>query len=66
MANALDVKRRENDLVDVIKAQDIADFPDLNLAESLQRVPGVSIDRDGGEGRTITVRGLVPTSPPSA
>ncbi len=58
LANALDIKRRENDLVDVIKAQDIADFPDLNLAESLQRVPGVSIDRDGGEGRTITVRGL--------
>ena len=41
LANALDIKRRENDLVDVIKAQDIADFPDLNLAESLQRVPGV-------------------------
>lgn len=60
LANALDVKRRENDLVDVIKAQDIADFPDLNLAESLQRVPGVSIDRDGGEGRSITVRGLGP------
>jgi TonB-dependent receptor len=60
LANALDIKRRENDLVDVIKAQDIADFPDLNLAESLQRVPGVSIDRDGGEGRTITVRGLGP------
>lgn len=60
LASALDTKRRENDLVDVIKAQDIADFPDLNLAESLQRVPGVSIDRDGGEGRTITVRGLGP------
>lgn len=60
LANALDLKRRENDIVDVIKAQDIADFPDLNLAESLQRVPGVSIDRDGGEGRTITVRGLGP------
>jgi iron complex outermembrane receptor protein len=60
LANALDIKRRENDLVDVIKAQDIADFPDLNLAESLQRVPGVSIDRDGGEGRSITVRGLGP------
>ncbi|ALL12262.1 TonB-dependent receptor [Caulobacter henricii] len=58
LANALDTKRRENDMVDVIKATDIADFPDLNLAESLQRIPGVSIDRDGGEGRTITVRGL--------
>ena len=58
LANAIDVKRRSNDIVDVIKAEDIADFPDLNLAESLQRIPGVAIDRDSGEGRTITVRGL--------
>ena len=52
------MKREENAIVDVITAEDIADFPDLNLAESLQRVPGVQIDRDGGEGRTINVRGL--------
>ncbi|HWT50637.1 MAG TPA: TonB-dependent receptor, partial [Caulobacter sp.] len=45
-------------MVDAINAEDIADFPDANLAESLQRLPGVSIDRDNGEGRTITVRGL--------
>ncbi|WP_395444857.1 TonB-dependent receptor plug domain-containing protein [Caulobacter sp. UC70_42] len=44
--------------VDVIVAEDIAKFPDQNLAESLQRVPGISIVRDGGEGRAITVRGL--------
>jgi iron complex outermembrane receptor protein len=44
--------------VDSINAEDIADFPDTNLAESLQRLPGVSIDRDNGEGRSITVRGL--------
>ncbi len=56
----LDAKRRETNVVDVIVAEDIADFPDLNLAESIQRVPGVSIDRDAGEGRTITVRGLGP------
>lgn len=54
----LDAKRRETNMVDVIVAEDIADFPDLNLAESIQRVPGVAIDRDAGEGRSITVRGL--------
>lgn len=58
LASAINQKRNENDIVDVINAEDIADFPDLNLAESLQRIPGVSIDRDGGEGRSITVRGL--------
>jgi iron complex outermembrane receptor protein len=45
-------------VVDAIKAEDIAQFPDLNLAESLQRIPGVSISRINGEGRQITVRGL--------
>ncbi|HEY0647217.1 TonB-dependent receptor [Phenylobacterium sp.] len=58
LASAIQVKKAETDIVDVINAEDIADFPDLNLAESLQRIPGVAIDRDGGEGRTITVRGL--------
>lgn len=54
----LAAKRREATVVDVIVAEDIADFPDLNLAEAIQRVPGVAIDRDAGEGRSITVRGL--------
>ncbi len=54
----LDAKRRSANAIDVIVAEDIADFPDLNLAESIQRVPGVAIDRDAGEGRSITVRGL--------
>ena len=56
--NALNIKRNETDMVDAISAEDIADFPDLNLAESIQRIPGVSIDRDAGEGRSLTVRGL--------
>ena len=60
LANALNIKRRETGMVDAISAEDIADFPDTNLAESIQRIPGVSIDRDAGEGRTITVRGLGP------
>ncbi|WP_448502940.1 TonB-dependent receptor [Sphingomonas sp.] len=55
---ALDVKRNSVAAVDAIVAEDIAKFPDQNLAESLQRIPGISIQRDGGEGRAITVRGL--------
>ncbi|WP_370167332.1 TonB-dependent receptor, partial [Marisediminitalea sp.] len=46
--------------VDAISAEDIGDFPDTNLAESLQRITGVSIDRSGGEGQLITVRGFGP------
>lgn len=57
--SALSVKKNTDGIVDVIKAEDIAKFPDANLAESLQRVPGVSLARgEGGEGRQITVRGL--------
>lgn len=55
---ALDVKRNSVSAIDVIVAEDIAKFPDQNLAESLQRIPGITIQRDGGEGRAITVRGL--------
>ena len=60
LRSAIGASASDNGIVDVIKAEDIANFPDLNLAESLQRVPGVAIDRDAGEGRTITVRGLGP------
>ncbi|MEH3123559.1 MAG: TonB-dependent receptor [Sphingomonas phyllosphaerae] len=55
---ALNVKRESVGAVDAIVAEDIAKFPDQNLAESLQRIPGISIQRDAGEGRAITVRGL--------
>ena len=58
LEKALEIKRSETGVVDAIVAEDIADFPDLNLAESLQRIPGVSIARDAGEGRQISVRGL--------
>jgi TonB-dependent receptor len=57
---ALAEKREDRGIVDVIKAEDIGKFPDTNLAEALQRVSGVVIDRDAGEGRNITVRGLGP------
>ena len=51
LASALNLKRNAVGSVDAIVAEDIAKFPDQNLAESLQRVPGISIQRDGGEGR---------------
>lgn len=58
LARALVAKREESVAVDSILAEDIGKFPDLNLSESLQRIPGVSITREGGEGRQISVRGL--------
>ena len=51
-------KRMANAFVDVITSQDIGKFPDKNVADSLQRVPGVIIDRDGGEGKNVSIRGL--------
>ena len=59
--SALAEKRAETGAVDSILAEDIGKFPDSNLAESMQRVPGVTLSRgDGGEGRNISVRGLGP------
>lgn len=60
LGRALDTKREAGGVVDSISAEDIGKFPDTNLAESLQRITGVSIDRSGGEGQKITVRGFGP------
>lgn len=60
LAKALDDKRDQNVAIDAIYAEDISKFPDLNLADALQRLPGVAIARDAGEGRQISVRGLGP------
>lgn len=58
LEKALDMKRQSLDASDSIMAEDIAKFPDMNVSESLQRIPGVNITRESGEGRQITVRGL--------
>lgn len=58
LEQAMDIKRESSGVVDAIVAEDIGKFPDANLAESLQRIPGVSIDRDAGEGNNVTVRGF--------
>ncbi len=60
LGRAMDSKREAGGVVDSISAEDIGKFPDTNLAESLQRISGVSIDRFGGEGQLITVRGFGP------
>ncbi|NIB44199.1 TonB-dependent receptor [Pseudomaricurvus alkylphenolicus] len=60
LKRAMDVKRDAVGVVDAIASEDIGKFPDQNVAESLQRIPGVSIDRSGGEGQYVTVRGLGP------
>ena len=58
LEQSLDMKRQANDSSDSIMAEDIAKFPDLNVSESLQRIPGITLARDQGEGRQISVRGL--------
>lgn len=60
LQRSMDVKRSASGVVDAISSEDIGKFPDTNLAESLQRITGVSIDRSGGEGQLITVRGFGP------
>jgi TonB-dependent receptor len=60
LAASSDIKRDGQGVVDAITAEDIGEFPDTNLAESLQRISGVSIDRRNGEGSTVTVRGFGP------
>lgn len=57
---SMDLKRDAKGVVDAINAEDMGDFPDTNLAESLQRITGVSIDRERGEGARVTVRGFGP------
>jgi iron complex outermembrane receptor protein len=60
LARAIDQKKNADGVVDGIVAEDIADFPDLNISESLQRITGVTINRTLGEGQQVSVRGLAP------
>jgi TonB-dependent receptor len=60
LTSSMTLKREALGVVDGIVAEDIGKFPDTNLAESLQRISGVSIDRSIGEGSRVTVRGVGP------
>lgn len=61
LARAANIKRNEATVSDVIAAEDIGKYPDVNIAESLQRVTGVQITRSRGAGSSISVRGLSPS-----
>jgi iron complex outermembrane recepter protein len=60
LVDSMDIRRQSTGVVDAITAIDIGKFPDQNLAEALQRIPGVSINRVNNEGSQITVRGFGP------
>ena len=60
LRESMNIKRNAQGVVDAISAEDIGKFPDTNLAESMQRITGVSIDRSNGEGSKVTVRGMGP------
>src|SRR5690606_39839400 len=60
LERSMDVKRDSAGVVDAISSEDIGKFPDTNLAESLQRITGVSISRNNGAGSEIPVRGFGP------
>ena len=60
LKRAMDLKRSDRGVSDAITAKDMGAFPDTNLAESLQRITGVSIERERGEGKYVTVRGFGP------
>ena len=57
---SMETKRDAIGVVDAINSEDIGKFPDTNLAESLQRITGISIDRRNGEGAQVTARGFGP------
>ena len=61
LRDSLETKREATGVEEVLTAEDVGKFPDKNLAEALQRVPGIVISRDFGEGERINLRGTAPT-----
>lgn len=59
-AKALNQQKNADNILNIVSADQIGRFPDPNAAEALQRVPGVNIERDQGEGRYVLIRGLAP------
>lgn len=61
LRNSLDTKRNADAIVDAITAEDIGKFPDKNVAESLSHIPGITLDRNFGEGEQVSIRGTEPS-----
>jgi len=60
LRSSIDTKRSATTIVDAITAEDVGKFPDKNLAEALQRVPGIVVNREFGEGERVSLRGTAP------
>ena len=60
LRDSLTAKQMSNAVIDVVSAEDVGKFPDKNLAEAIQRVPGVVINREYGEGERVSIRGTAP------
>ena len=58
LEDALNTKRNSDQVVDAISSEDIGKLPDDNIGEALQRIPGISLDREAGEGKGVSIRGL--------
>ncbi len=58
LKEAQEIKKMSNNIIDALVAEDIGKFPDSNVAEAMQRIPGVSVTRTNGEGQQVVVRGL--------
>ncbi|MES2336884.1 MAG: TonB-dependent receptor [Pseudomonadota bacterium] len=60
IADSIETKREASSIVDVISAEDVGKFPDSNIADSLARLPGVTVDRQFGEGEQLSIAGVEP------
>jgi iron complex outermembrane receptor protein len=60
LQDAIAIKRRADSIVDVISAEDVGKLPDSNVADSLARLPGVTVDRQFGEGEQLSIAGVEP------
>ncbi len=60
LQEAVEIKRESDSIVDAVVAEDVGKLPDKNLAEAVQRVPGVVINREFGEGERVSLRGVAP------
>lgn len=58
LQNSLEAKRDSDSIIDAISAEEMGKLPDKNIGEALQRVTGVQLTRQGGEGRTVNIRGI--------
>ena len=60
LTDSIRTKRKANSIVDVVTAEDVGKFPDNNVAESLSRLPGVTVDHQFGEGEQLSIAGVEP------